>query len=85
MPSWVWLWLGGALGLLGALLVCWLASFLVKRFITLVIGFVKSKFGSVPRAKDVESDGEENQIHQFWGEEPGPSPASIFIAKCCTK
>jgi len=69
MPSWVWLWLGGAFGLLGALLVCWLTSYLVKGFITLLIGFVKRQFGSAPHEEDVESDGEKNQIHQFWGEE----------------
>ena len=85
MPSWIWLWIGGALGLLGALLVCWLASYLVKRSVTLVIGFVKSKFGSASQAEDVESDGERNRIHHFWGEEPSPSQGNILIAKCCNK
>jgi len=67
------------------LLVSWLASYLVKIVITLLTGFVKSKFGSAPQAENVESDGEKNRIHHFWGEEPSPSPENIFIAICCTK
>ena len=83
--SWIWLWIGGALGLLGALMVCCFASHLVKTSISLLIGFVKSQFGSAPQAEDVESDGEKNRIHHFWGEEPSPSPGNVFIAKCCNK